>query len=221
MKTLFKNLFLFLIIGSISGCMMAQHRGNGNVISKTYELSSFDRISASGSFSVILTQSGEQQIVIKVDENLVNQLEVRVVNGELQLSNRSIQNATKLVAEINIPSISAIDASGATDIKTTNKFSGSEIEIDASGASDILFMGDYSKIDIDLSGASNLTLIGTGKTMRAEISGASDLKAGDFKVLNASVEASGASDATVNVKETLNADESGASDIHNTQHKKN
>ena len=60
MKTLFKNLFLFLIIGSISGCMMAQHRGNGNVISKTYELSSFDRISASGSFSVILTQSGEQ-----------------------------------------------------------------------------------------------------------------------------------------------------------------
>jgi len=220
MKTGVKNLFMFLLLCFISVNLSAQINGNGHVISKTFDLHHFDRISVGGSFQVILTQSTDQQVVIQVDENLLQRIEVTVVDGTLQLSTRSMQNPTKLVAEIHVASLASLDASGATDVSTTAPFNGANIEIEASGASDISFNGNFTKMEIDLSGASKLTLVGKAQTMHAEISGASDLKAADFEVGNASVEASGASNATVNVTENLNADESGASDIHNSYHRK-
>jgi hypothetical protein len=220
MKTLLRNLLLVTTLSLTTVSLISQTRGNGNVVDKTFELKSFDRISAGGAFKIIITQSAEQKVVIKTDENLMGLIEVKVNDGELQLSSKSMQHVTKLVAEINVAHLTAIDVSGATDVKTINRFSGSEMEIDASGASDIYFTGDYDKMDIELSGASNLVLIGNGKTMKADISGASDLKAAEFVVSNALIEASGASDATVNVKENLNANESGASDIHNTHKNK-
>ena len=220
MKTLLRNLILVMTLSLTTISLMSQTRGNGKVVEKTFELKTFDRISAGGAFKIFITQSADQKVVIKTDENLMSLIEVKVVDGELQLSPKSMQHITKLEAEISVASLKEIVVSGATDVKTLNKFSGSEMEIDASGASDILFTGDYDKMDIELSGASNLTLTGIGKTMKAEISGASDLKAADFVVENALVEASGASDATVNVKENLNANESGASDIHNVHKSK-
>ena len=218
-KMVTKTLLMLIVVGS-SYVSMAQTSGNGNVISKTFDVKSFNKISASGAYDVILTQSAEQSVVIKVDENLMSRIEVKVVDGELCLSSKSMQNPTKLIAEISMPALKSIESSGASDVKTTNKFSGSEIEIEASGASEIYFTGDYAKMEINLSGASDVTIVGKGNMLEADISGASDLKASDYKVDNASIEASGASDATVNVKGNLEMNESGASEIRNSQKSK-
>ncbi|NOU48638.1 MAG: DUF2807 domain-containing protein [Bacteroidales bacterium] len=258
MKTnvILKKLFILLFISFTSVSLMAQMRGNGHVISKTFDLSAFNEISVGGSFEVTLTQSTEQKVVITVDENLMDRIEVKVVGGELQLSTRMMQNPTKLHAEISVPSLTSIDASGATSVKTTNKFTGSAFEVEVSGASEVNFTGDFTKlnieltgaselnftglintmtaeisgasegnykgdcetIEVDLSGSSDLILTGKGKMLNAEISGASGLKAVDFEVVNASVEASGASEAALNVTGTLDGEESGASDIHNIRH---
>jgi hypothetical protein len=259
MKTnvILKNVLILLFVSFTTVSLTAQHRGNGHIISKTFDVSAFKEISVGGSFDVTLTQSTEQRVVITVDENLMDRIEVKVVGDELQLSTRMMQNPTKLLAEISVPSLSSIDASGATSVKTINKFSGSAFEMEASGASEVYFTGDYTKlnieltgasklnflgqintmtaeisgasegnykgdcdnIEVDLSGSSDLILSGKGKSLNAEVSGASDLKAVDFEVVSASVEASGASDAALNVTGTLDAEESGASDIHNIHHK--
>ena len=106
-----------------------------------------------------------------------------------------------------------IGLSGAS--KLTLEGSGDEIDIDVSGASHA-DMGDFmvaGDVDIDLSGASKLSLKGNGENLNAQVTGASDANLEDFIVQNVDIHLSGASDATINLTGTLNANLSGASKL--------
>ena len=69
---------------------------------------------------------------------------------------------------------------------------------------------------MDISGKSHITVDGSATDLDIDISGASDVDAGSLAVETATVDASGASSATVNVSRQLNADASGASKIYYT-----
>jgi hypothetical protein len=72
---------------------------------------------------------------------------------------------------------------------------------------------DTGDLSAEVSGASQLTLDGSGGDLTLDVSGASRADLSQFVVGDANVQASGASQVTVNVEGRLDADASGASRI--------
>jgi len=72
---------------------------------------------------------------------------------------------------------------------------------------------DTEDVRFEVSGASRLTLEGDGGDLRLDASGASQVDLSDFRVDNADLEVSGASQVTVYVTGRLDAEASGASHV--------
>lgn len=209
---------IFLLI--LSGCTIVETavRGSGNVVSQEMDLSDFTKINASHAFKVDIRQGDQYSVVIRVDDNLVDDLDVFVQGDTLRIQfdpNRLPLRAT-MEADITMPELTGVELSGASD-GTIHSFSSSkDFRADISGASKL--SGDFETGDarFDISGASDVRLEGSGKNLIVEASGSSDLDLANFAVEDADIRVSGSSKAEVNVNGTLNVDASGASDVHYT-----
>jgi hypothetical protein len=111
-----------------------------------------------------------------------------------------------------MPHLRDLEAKGAGKLKFRN-FKESDVEIKLTGA--VIADGklDVSTLDIDITGASFLDLEGQGSFMEAKITGASGLRAYQYEVDRAIVDANGASSAKVNVNESLEISQSFASNV--------
>lgn len=126
-------------------------------------------------------------------------------------NSRNRQHPTSF--SITMPTVRGIAFSGASQSTITGFTNLSELAIDLSGASQGQFTGEAARTTVNLSGASTLQVNGRGTALSAELSGASNLQAFPYPVGEATVDASGASRASVSVSNALVADASGASTI--------
>jgi hypothetical protein len=170
-------------------------RGSGSVITEEMAFADFTSVDASNAFEVDIVQSATFSISIRVDDNVLDLLDVSKEGDTLKLgleSGVSLTNTT-LEASITMPTLEGLHLSGASKANVSGFRSSGTVDINASGASRAILEGSATELTISGSGASNLDL-------------------GDFTVDTAEVKLSGASEATVNVRERIDpVDVSGAS----------
>ena len=108
-----------------------------------------------------------------------------------------------------------INASGASDVYLENSVRISNLcKISLSGASDVKASNlECDKIECRSSGSSDIKMSGKANDGEYHCSGSSDIKSYDFVVKRLKCSASGSSDILTNVTEKLNASASGSSDI--------
>lgn len=192
--------------------------GSGNMVTKEFDLSGFDRVNVSDAFDVEITQGGSFSVVVRVDDNFVEYLDIVKRGGTLNIELRAHSfarvNATTMEAEVTMPELTGLGLSGASDVSITGFASSETLSVHVSGASSL--RGDIESGDstFDVSGASHVSLSGSGGDLGLEVSGASDADLAEFDVGDASVQASGASSVTVNASGTLDVSASGASHVH-------
>lgn len=191
--------------------------GSGDVITLDQDFADFDSLDIGSAFDVEVTQGHQHRVTIRIDDNLVDYLQVAQRGSELRIGLDSIRNynfrTITVEAEIIMPELSAIDLSGASRASLAGFASSSAFRVDLSGASALRGESEAGDIRMDVSGASDVELSGSGSSIDLDISGNSTADLGDFPVGDAEVKASGASDVTVNVDGTLDVDASGASEI--------
>lgn len=102
-----------------------------------------------------------------------------------------------------------VDVDGASKLTVNTRCS--EFDAEVFGGSDLEVTGSIQEVHLDVKGASKATLTGQGSELDAEVGGASKLKAEEFQVIVAKIEAKGASSVTVDAAESLKADIQGAS----------
>lgn len=185
--------------------------------SKSFNVSNFNRLDIGSAFTINVTKGPFKVVASGRDEEL-KELVADVNNGELSIHYKDSKgwnmwnNRKDVTLTITMPALRAIDFSGATTSKISG-FTSKQFDIDLSGASNSVIDVSADVVTVECSGASDLVLRGDADQLKVNISGASELKANDFKVSEAVVEASGASDAKLNVLNKLVANASGASDI--------
>ena len=103
-----------------------------------------------------------------------------------------------------------IQVSGASEMDISGVSSG-DVTLKISGASQVSGSFAMTDADFELSGASSVSLEGTASDIILDLSGASTADLSDFRVDNAQVDLSGASNVTVNASGRLSGDLSGAS----------
>ncbi|GAB3251410.1 hypothetical protein GCM10027347_09830 [Larkinella harenae] len=184
---------------------------------RTFNVSNFDKLDLGSAFTIHVTRGNGFKVTASGRNSDLEDLEAKVVNGTLQVRYKDKlgwnRNRQRVTVNVSMPSLRAIDFSGASRSDVTGFRNLKELDIDISGASSSTIEVDAERLTVDLSGASSVTLTGQAKRLEGEVSGATTLKAYDLKVASAKVDLSGASSARVHVTDRLDAEASGASNL--------
>ena len=206
-----------LAIFFLAGCAQITITGSGNVVTQEEAITGFDKVDISQSFKVDISQGDNFSVVIRVDDNLIEYLEVVKQGSTLKIGlepNRSytILNAT-MEAEVTMPELVGLDLSGSSDANVSEFESTNSLVVDLSGNSGM--RGDIQAGDtrFDVSGNSSIAICGSGGDLTVEALGSSKVDLADFPGSDGTVGASGSSTVTVNLSGILDADASGNSDI--------
>ncbi len=191
--------------------------GSGDITTLEEAFTGFDRIEVSDLFEVEIRQGDRFRTMIRVDEDLVDYVEVAKRGSTLEIGLeqgwRYQINHVTMHAEVTMPRLTGLSLSGGSQAKVTGFESLEELQVDMSGASSL--KGDLvaGLAQFDVSGASRMTLRGTAGELILIASGASRVRLDDFQVTDTRVEASGASEVTVHASGRLDAEASGVSRI--------
>ncbi len=181
---------------------------------RTFDVKGFDKLSVGSAFRANVSKSSSFRVVATGEQQDLDDLEAKVSGRTLVIRYKNQRNKRKGVTlDIEMPSLAAVDLSGAASMKAAGFDGRNDLDLDVSGAAKLMLEIEAGDVSFDLSGASSVTLTGSANSLKGDISGASSLKAGDFPVKEAKIDASGASSANVRSSSKLLADASGASSI--------
>lgn len=186
---------------------------------RQFEVTNFSRIDMGGAFAVRVKRGDSFKVVADGREEDIDDLRVRVDNGELHVDFRNEgifqwRNRRRIGLTVTMPDVNAIHFSGATQSIITGFENIDNLDIDLSGACKTLIDVKTDKLDIDLTGASKATLRGRANRLDAKLSGACKLDATAMNVGKADVNAVGASNAEFGTVDDLSSKTSGASSVH-------
>lgn len=230
-------LSLMLITGGLllSGCQVI----TGSVTSQQIDASDFTHVEINDAFAVQIRQGDEYRVTVEISQGLLRDLEVDVRGDTLTIGLKprvgfflwnigSVQRA-----EIIMPTLTDVTARDASHIEVNGFRSDAEArfeiadassltgEIDTgdthftvSDASRVNLEGSRGDVDIEADDASKITLVGEGQNATIRAASASRVNLSDFAVQSANVEASDASNVTVHVSGTLDAEARDASHIN-------
>ncbi|HMR82393.1 MAG TPA: head GIN domain-containing protein [Niabella sp.] len=217
-----KYLSVFLIaVIALSSCNIIDQKrikGNGHVISKTYDLKDFAQIDIGDNMDVYIQQGTDYSVKIETDENLFKYLDVNVHDNkslEVDVTNNTNLDATgEVKVYITAPWLDKVDISGAAQLQTRGKFTQDrKIKFDLSGASSGNVSVRAPVVELEASGASTLTADGESRDVKANASGASTINAFNLMAEKTDADASGASTVRVFSSIALKAKANGASTI--------
>lgn len=191
-------------------------RNLGPMVEEEFSIGSFDGLKVSSGIDINLIQSDEHRVVVKANEDLLDDVEVEVVNGTLRISvdRRWFRGGGRVEADITFVDLTSIDVSSGSDVESTGTLEFRDIEIKASSGSDLKLNLEASSVKLRTSSGSDAQLKGSAREFKAKASSGSDINAYDFEVEDAVLECSSGSDVKAWVTETLSVQASSGSDIY-------
>ena len=197
-------------------------KGDGNIVTQTYNVSAFDEISLSLPATVNFTVSNDYTCAIRVDENLLEYLDIKVKENELHMDKQKEHKntnlrATEFVIDVTAPSLEEINLAGSGMFKALSPLEGNEIEANVAGSGDIIFNKTVTvqEITLNVAGSGDLfcdELI--ADKLECNIAGSGDLKVVNGTVREAEAGVAGSGDIVLTCDiENLEADIAGSGDI--------
>lgn len=208
MKTNILSISALIICMAFGSCCMGKTiKGNGNIVKREFQVGRFDEIELSLSATVNYTVGDNYSCVVKVDENILEYLDICTKDGDLELkkSNRhryvNLQ-PTKFVIEIVSPNLKSIEIAGSGDVNVLSDMVGEKMSVDIAGSGDVAFKESvtFRELEVEVAGSGDVKVVKHSEFQKVdfEIAGSGDVKLNDANVLYADIEIAGSGDVTVN-----------------------
>jgi hypothetical protein len=211
------TLLVTLLALGLAGCFpLTPVTGSGRTETRSFDLSGFTKVEGANAFQINIQQGDQFSVKVTADDNLWDRLDVSQSGQTLRVGLKPGMFVTRaqLQADVTMPSLNGLGLSGAARASLQGfKDAAPQLSLSASGASQIDGEMNGGATTIDLSGASRVVPRGASQSVVVSASGASTADLTNFPVDRADVRLSGASNATVPVKSTLDYDLSGASNL--------
>ena len=180
-------------------------KGNGNVVTKTRTIDSFDKVSVGGSFDVNLVDGTEGKITIKGESNLLPYIETEVRNGKLKIKfkeNTNIRTTKRLVITVPFERIEAVSLGGSGNISVQKRMKADDASFNIGGSGNITANVDANNVKASIGGSGNIKLKGKTDNFKCSIAGSGSVKAYDLdtNTLKASIAGSGSVQTSVSSK---------------------
>lgn len=196
--------------------------GNGNIVSQDIEVSGFHEISTSLPATVNFKVSDSYSCTVRVDENIMEYLDIKVDDHELILKKKEQHKninlrATEFVIEVSAPSLEDINLAGSGTLNVLSPLDEKDMEINLAGSGDVVFMQQVktNEIELNVAGSGNIDCAElVAEELDANVAGSGDLtvKRGNVSKAEASVAGSGDIVLTCDI-DTMEANIAGSGDI--------
>jgi len=209
------SIFLLLGFGS-TNCVRAQFiKGNGNVTKSVRQVNGIQSVGVGSGIDLYLSQGNQESLEIEADENLHEYLKTEMEGTHLKIyMEKWVRNSRTLKVYLTVKDLKGLKASGGSDVFSQSVLKLESLELKCSGGSDVNLDLEVGDLSVEISGGSDARLKGIADIFSAKTSGGSDLKAADLKTAKCTIEASGGSDAWVQVTGELEIHASGGSDVY-------
>lgn len=192
-------------------------KGEGEVAEKEFDLSTFEELSLANGWDVKLVQANENKLVVKANENLIEELKIDEADQSLKIGTKSNDNIgkadSKLITLYFDGDLSKLKASSGVNLFAPEQLKFKDIEVSSSSGSEVELNIESQKLNCSSSSGSKMTLKISSTDVIANSSSGSDLEiTGKSKSLNAN--SSSGSDLKIEgYTDNLNADSSSGSSI--------
>ena len=197
-------------------------KGNGNIVTRNYDMGAFDEISISLPATVNFTVSNNYTCTVRVDENLINYIEITVNGRDLQMKKTSKHKKdnllpTEFVIEISAPSLEEINLAGNGSINVLSPLQGGKLEVSLAGLGDVILNEpvNLQKLELNIAGSGSLVCNElVADKLECNVAGSGDLKVLSGTVFEADVDIAGTGDCNLSCDlENLEANIAGTGDI--------
>ncbi len=217
-----KKLAIIIILLAFTANVNAQWygkkiKGNGNVVTKTRNVSEYDQIAVAGSFDVKLLAGKEGKLTIKGEENLLEYLITEVKDGKLKIKwekGVNINTTKELLVTVPFEDIEAVSLAGSGDVFSEDTIKTDNLKVALAGSGDMKLNIKASSISSALSGSGDIKLMGSSENLKCVIAGSGDIDGYELTSNNVEVSIAGSGDINVNAKENLKARISGSGDVY-------
>ena len=212
-NSLLKSSLLLLVMAFAFGNANAQN-------SKNVAVKSFSALIVSSGIDLYLTQGNTETLTIKGADDLIKDVVIEQNGGTVSISYKEGINWSRLFKNqyikvyVNYKTLASLTASGGSDVYSQNTIKTNQLNLRASGGSDLKLDLVCKDLVLTISGGSDADLKGSAENMQLTASGGSDVDAFNFVVNYAKATVSGGSDANINVSKALEAGASGGSDVN-------
>jgi hypothetical protein len=180
-------------------------------------VASFSKLIVGNGIDVYLTQSTEESLRVEVEDYDLADVLSAVEGDVLQLSikNKGFAFFDDREAKVylNFVDLSAIEASGGSDIEGRNDLELDTLSVQASGGSDVELAVNAQSLEFVVSGGSDVEVSGATKSLAVTASGGSDISARSLQAERVKATVAGGSDAALSVSTALDLDASSGSDV--------
>jgi hypothetical protein len=184
---------------------------------ETRALTGFNAIAVGGGIDLFLRQGEPLRVEVTASDRELDEIVTEVIAGKLEIRRRRpaafLDWGDRGFVSVILPELTALTASGGSDVETEGAFSGDALELVASGGSDMVLAVTVTELNVTASGGSDVQLRGTASSAHVQASGGSDLDASRLTVDEADVQSSGGSDLSIGVRNRIVANASGGSDV--------
>ena len=210
-----KNTLLMLFIASIMvGCQYKS--GSGNLVTQTRDVAAFKSVKVSGDFEVEIKNGSPAKLVIEADDNLIDDVEVTVDNGQLKISMQdgfSLSDA-HIKEFITSNEISGISSSASARVVALDALESEEnIILKASSGSSIKATLNAPAVEADASSGAEILVQGRTKSFDAASSSGATVKGIDLLSENTVAKASSGATTSVHASVQLNASASSGGNV--------
>lgn len=162
----------------------AEIQGTGESVTKTFEISTFDRIVAGGPIHFVVTRGNSPKLTISAQPEILAALVPEVKGGELSIrSPKSYSTSREILVTVEAPTLVEIKSEGIAQVEAKGDWT-DKMTITANGVSSVAIDAKAKSIDVLSQGSSKVTYNG------------SDLSASEFKL-------EGTSEVTINPETEL------------------
>lgn len=219
MTTLLK-FFAFAILTFSMQCNIDGYntiKGEGEVAEKEFDLTTFKDLSLANGWDIKLVQANESKLIIKANENLIEELNIKQEDLTLKIGTKSMENIGKADSKIITiyfdGDLSKLKASSGVNLFAPEQLKFKDIEISSSSGSNVELNVITKKLNCSSSSGSDMILKISSTDVVANSSSGSDLEiTGKSKSLSAN--SSSGSDLKIEgYTDNLTADSSSGSSI--------
>ncbi|ALM19944.1 hypothetical protein JCM19294_717 [Nonlabens tegetincola] len=192
-------------------------KGNGEVISKTFEVGDYDKVNVRNSIDVTLVAGKEGSIEVKAESNIMEHIEIEVKGGRLKIGIEDGYNVSTrkgIYVTVPVQEIEALSLAGSGDIHSELVLKSSNMEISVAGSGNIEVETESRNLEVNVAGSGDIILKGRTENLDASVAGSGDIEGFGLRANNIDASIAGSGDISVYCNGgTINASIAGSGDI--------
>lgn len=189
-------------------------RGNGNVVSETRSVGSFNSVELKCNADVVVKQDDFGPIRMEGEDNLLKLIHLNLHESVLTIESDQNLNPTKpITIYVSAPEYRRLFIDGSGDIKGSSALSGHKLLLSIAGSGDMNLDVNVDSLVSSVSGSGDYKLSGKTATHVASINGSGDLIAKNLQTQRTTVSVAGSGDSQINASDEITASVAGSGDV--------